>query len=299
MIDIDRLCSDLQACVGKNIYGKPETLDINKLKAGGYHIMCAGLIVAAVKAQGGELYNGSNTIWRKYLTECGSVSDHTSSNKYPKNVNPLKSTQLQKGMVVFKWNAMDTSKYPDGKGDYQHIGVVTSVKPLRIVHASSQAGKVTVDTKIGKFCAWGKVKGWEYKAASVPPMNDIVEEEQKGDETVMSNKIIMKVNLNLRKAKSTTSVRLLTIPEGSVVEYTGDIKKDSWLAVIYNTVKGYVRNLPEYVEQVEQPDEEQNEPTEFEEYDAPVDYGNLSLEERVGILEESLSALWARVERMS
>lgn len=231
MSKIDLICEDLQECIGKDKYGTPETIDINKLKSGGYKVMCAGLIVAALKAQGVDLYNGSNTIWRKWLIDKGSISDHKSSNGYSKANNPLKSSQLEKGMAVFKWNPIDTAKYKDGLGDYQHIGFVTSVQPLRIVHASSEKGQVAVDTSIGKFCAWGKIRGLDY--------------QNKGDVTM--NRVEILVNLNLRKEKSTSSVRLLTIPQGSIVEYEGDVNSDKWLRVKYNTHWGYVLNTSEYV----------------------------------------------------
>lgn len=129
--------------------------------------MCAGFIKAGVQAYGGSLYNGSNTIWREYLSDSGSISDHGSSNGYPKNVNPLKSTKLEQGMVVFKWQKTGCSKAAqekDGKGNYCHIGIVTSQNPLHITHASSESGTITIDTKIGKWCAWGKLKCIKYDA---------------------------------------------------------------------------------------------------------------------------------------
>lgn len=133
--------------------------------------MCAGLVVAALKEQRFDLYNGTNTIWRKYLSDKGSVSDHTSSNGYPKNVHPLRSSQLKKGMAVFKWNKNDTPKYPDGQGDYQHIGIVTSEKPFRIVHCTSENNYqgVVVQTTIGKFCAYGYIKGLDYQSSGDQP----------------------------------------------------------------------------------------------------------------------------------
>lgn len=197
MINIDRMCEDLEACVNKNAYGKPETIDINKLKQGGYTVRCAGLIVAAAKAQGVTVHNGSNTIWRQYLTESGYITNGRPSENYPHKTNGLSSSQLEKGMMVFKWSSVGCSNpqhEKDGKGNYQHIGVVTSVKPLRIVHASSTAGKVTVDTAIGKWCAWGRLKGVDYGNHEAT-MN--TEPQQEGVSTMYGTLKIL-VGLNLR-----------------------------------------------------------------------------------------------------
>lgn len=106
-------------------------------------IDCSGLLVYAFKRNGGSIYHGSNTIYRQYCTGQAKLT---------------KASQLQPGMVVFKWNPNTPAKFSDKLGDFQHIGVVTGVKPLRIVHASSAAGKVIADTKLGKwkYCAFLK-----------------------------------------------------------------------------------------------------------------------------------------------
>lgn len=106
-------------------------------------IDCSGLWVKMTRDQGGTIYHGSNTIFRKYTIETGRI---TSEN------------DLQPGMAVFKWKPQDTSKYPDGLGDFCHIGIVAAVKPLEIIHASSAAGHVTTDYKIGNWKYWGKIK---------------------------------------------------------------------------------------------------------------------------------------------
>ena len=41
-------------------------------------------------------------------------------------------------MAVFKWKEKTPSKFSDNEGDFCHIGLVTSVSPLRIVHASTE-----------------------------------------------------------------------------------------------------------------------------------------------------------------
>ena len=58
-------------------------------------------------------------------------------------------------MAVFKWKPDTPAKFRDDEGDFCHIGLVTSVSPLRIVHASTEGMKVKADRKIGKWQYWG------------------------------------------------------------------------------------------------------------------------------------------------
>lgn len=91
----------------------------------------------------------------------------------------------------------------------------------------------------------------------------------------------------------------------------GDIKQDAWLLVAYNGNTGYVKNETRYVkmikpcaaeepvvedtvvEEIAVPEEEDQWPE-----DGHADDTKLTLEERVAVLEESVSCLWARIERM-
>ncbi|MBR2698295.1 MAG: C40 family peptidase [Clostridia bacterium] len=104
-------------------------------------IDCSGLLVYAFRQNGGSIYHGSNTIARKYVHGLEKLTS---------------AKQLRPGMAVFKWNPNTPSKFSDGRGDFQHVGVVTRTNPLRIVHASSAAGKVVADSKLGKwrYCAY-------------------------------------------------------------------------------------------------------------------------------------------------
>ena len=62
---------------------------------------------------------------------------------------------LRPGMAVFKWKPDTPAKFSDDEGDFCHIGLVTSVSPLRIVHASTEGMKVKADRKIGRWKYWG------------------------------------------------------------------------------------------------------------------------------------------------
>ena len=132
MINIERLIADFEDCIGWP-YQSPGTNDERGID-------CSGMFVRAYRLQGQRIYHGSNTIWRKHLREKG----------------PIDSVRdLQPGMAVFKWKPDTPSKFSDNEGDFCHIGLVTSVNPLRIVHASTEGMKVKVDKKIGKWKYWG------------------------------------------------------------------------------------------------------------------------------------------------
>ena len=132
MINIEKLIADFEDCLGWP-YKTPGTNDSRGID-------CSGMFVRAYRLQGQRIYHGSNTIWRKHLREKG----------------PIDSVRdLRPGMAVFKWKPDTPSKFRDDEGDFCHIGLVTSVNPLRIVHASTEGMKVKADRKIGKWKYWG------------------------------------------------------------------------------------------------------------------------------------------------
>ncbi len=67
---------------------------------------CSGAFSYAFRQLGGSIYHGSNTIARKY-------------------VGAFRKTPVP-GYAAFRWKKTDTAKYPDGRGDFYHIGLVDS-----------------------------------------------------------------------------------------------------------------------------------------------------------------------------
>ena len=132
MIDIDKLIADFEDCLGWP-YASPGSNDSRGID-------CSGMFVRAYRLQGQRIYHGSNTIWRKHLADKGRIDS---------------VRDLQPGMAVFKWQPDTPAKFSDDEGDFCHIGLVTSVRPLRIVHASTEGMKVKADSKIGKWKYWG------------------------------------------------------------------------------------------------------------------------------------------------
>ncbi|MBQ8556298.1 MAG: peptidoglycan-binding protein [Clostridia bacterium] len=140
MVSVEKLISDFEDCLGWP-YASPGSNDERGID-------CSGMFVRAFRLQGESIYHGSNTIWRKHLADKGRISS---------------ISDLQPGMAVFKWKEETPAKFDDGEGDFCHIGLVTSVTPLRIVHASTQGMQVRSDSKLGKWQFWGVLA-----AASMP-----------------------------------------------------------------------------------------------------------------------------------
>ena len=148
MINIEKLISDFEDCLGWP-YRTPGTNDERGID-------CSGMFVRAFRLQGQRIYHGSNTIWRKHLREKG----------------PIDSVRdLCPGMAVFKWKPDTPAKFADDEGDFCHIGLVTSVTPLRIVHASTEGMKVKADQKIGKWKYWGVLAAAEPAVPAIPSID--------------------------------------------------------------------------------------------------------------------------------
>ena len=148
MLSVNKLVESALECLGWP-YVSPGTNDQNGID-------CSGLWVKCFRDQGGKIYHGSNTIFREYCTETGKLTSEK---------------QLQVGMAVFKrkdWTEADKSNKWYGKepGNLSHIGMVTSVNPLVITHATSPVCKQ--DFKIGNWAYWGKVKDVDYGGSPSP-----------------------------------------------------------------------------------------------------------------------------------
>ena len=157
MIDIEQLISDFEDCIGWP-YASPGTNDERGID-------CSGMFVRAYRLQGQRIYHGSNTIWRKHLKDKG----------------PIDSVRdLQPGMAVFKWKAETPSKFSDNEGDFCHIGLVTSVNPLRIVHASTEGMQVKVDKKLGKWKYWGVLAAAEMSPEEEASASPAIQADERG-----------------------------------------------------------------------------------------------------------------------
>ena len=250
MLDVNKLIASVEECLGWP-YVSPGTNDSRGID-------CSGLFVKAYRDQGASIYHGSNTIYRKYCSEKGKLSS---------------VSQLKPGMAVFKWNPNTPEKFNDGLGDFQHIGLVTSVNPLRIVHASSAAGCVTTDTKLGKWTYWGWLKDVA-KTDSLPPTPA---EPTEGDEEPMAEFATVIADsgstVNMRSKAKSTAALVERVPLGARVEVLGTC--GSWTKVKFGSRTGYMMTKFLIAEDEQEPDED------------------LTLEERVTRLEKRVAMLEA------
>ena len=251
MLDVNKLIASVEECLGWP-YVSPGTNDSRGID-------CSGLFVKAYRDQGASIYHGSNTIYRKYCSEKGKLT---------------KVSQLKSGMAVFKWNPNTPEKFDDGLGDFQHIGLVTSVNPLRIVHASSAAGCVTTDTKLGKWAYWGWLKDVA-KTDTLPPTP--AEPTDEGDEEPMAEFATVIADsgstVNMRTKAKSTAALVERIPIGARVEVLGTC--GSWTKVKFGSRTGYMMTKFLIAEDDQEPDED------------------LTLEERVTRLEKRVAMLEA------
>ena len=250
MLDAQKLIASVEECLGWP-YVSPGTNDSRGID-------CSGLFVKAYRDQGASIYHGSNTIYRKYCSEKGKLSS---------------ASQLKPGMAVFKWNPNTPEKFNDGLGDFQHIGLVTSVNPLRIMHASSAAGCVTTDEKLGKWAYWGWLKDVA-KTDSLPPT---LAEPTEGDEELMAEFATVIADsgstVNMRTKAKSTAALVERVPLGARVEILGTC--GSWTKVKFGSRTGYMRSQFLTAEESLEPDED------------------LTLEERVTQLEKRVAVLEA------
>jgi hypothetical protein len=218
MLSVQKLIASAEECLGWP-YVSPGSNDQNGID-------CSGLFVKCFRDQGASIYHGSNTIYRKYCSEKGKLAS---------------VSQLRRGMAVFKWNSNTPEKFNDGLGDFQHIGLVVSVNPLRIIHASTGTMCVTTDTKIGKWKYWG----WLKDVAKEERLSDIPDE---GSEEPMTTKTAQATvtapsgsTVNLRTKPSSSSALVERISIGTVVDVFGD--SGSWTKVKAGGKTGYMMTV--------------------------------------------------------
>ncbi len=203
MLDISKMISSAEESLGWP-YVSPGTNDRNGID-------CSGLFVKIYQDQGASIYHGSNKIFRKYCSETGRLNH---------------ASQLIPGMAVFKWQEGKVKGYKDDLGDFHHIGLVVSVNPLKIIHASSAAGEVTTDFKINKWAYWGKLKDVDYGSEKgVDIMNAIVFAESGS-------------SVKMRGAPKTSSSFYIDVPIGSSVTVLE--KGPEWSHISYGGKSGYM-----------------------------------------------------------
>lgn len=186
-------------------YKSPGTNDKNGID-------CSGAWVRAFQQYGKSIYHGSNTIYRQYCGEKGPLAS---------------AVQLKVGMAVFKHrnDGREPAQYRgDGIGNMYHIGAVTSLSPLRIVHATTPVAKV--DTSAGAWTHYAKVNEVAY--AYTPPPTVI------GRLQVTTRQ----GSLNLRDHPSESGRILTTMPKDTIVDQLS-AEQNGFYQVYYLGMVGY------------------------------------------------------------
>ena len=247
MLNVNKLIASAEECLGWP-YVSPGTNDSRGID-------CSGLFVKIFRDQGANIYHGSNTIYRKYCSEKGKLTS---------------VSQLLPGMAVFKWNSNTPEKFNDNLGDFQHIGLVASVNPLRIIHASTGTMCVTTDDKIGKWKYWGWLKDVAKTEGGEEPMTTKVSQ---ATVTAPSGSTV-----NLRAKPSANAALVERISIGAVVDVLEDA--GSWTKVKAKGKTGYMMTV--FLAPVAGED---GEPI----IEGTVEERLTRLEERVAYLEEAIA----------
>lgn len=183
---------------------------------------CIGLIIGALRLAGltWSGTHGSNWAARNAVTDLHRIDSAGS---------------LIPGMVVFKAREPGDEKYAlpaayDGSPDrldYYHVGVATSVNPLRITHCTSVTGGIKVDTSLGAWRYAAKLKQVDYE-----------QEERPMD--VLYQATVYAANglpVRLRADASTNAKVVEQIPCGAVVDVLEEIN-DDWARISDQGVEG-------------------------------------------------------------
>ena len=116
---------------------------------------CSGLFSWAFKSLGGYMYHGSNTMWKKYCTDQGALS----------NGKRTDGEELKPGTALFKCKA--------GTSDYYHVGLY--IGGGYVIEAQGTSSGV-VKSKATKWTHWGELKGTAF-AGSVEDDTEVKQYE--------------------------------------------------------------------------------------------------------------------------
>ena len=212
-----------------NIIGWPyETPGYNDSRG----IDCSGAFVYAYNLFGERIYHGSNRIIRVY---CRDVRD----------VNGPQDIAV--GMAIFKSRSdlsnMKAEYKPGGRYynpalpyDYYHMGLVTSVNPVKIVNATTPRARV--DTDLSRWQCAGYLNAVDYGGEAAP------DEPAPGEPAPEAAGVAFVVALsgstvNLRARPDKGAVVLERVPLGTRVDVLERMSGE-WWRVRHGDVEGYM-----------------------------------------------------------
>jgi uncharacterized protein YraI len=184
---------------------------------------CIGLIIGAVRRSGEKWpgTHGSNWTARNYM------------------VNLVSPAPLELGGIVYKYHNPGDPGYnlpaiykdhPDQR-DYYHVGVITSVSPLRITHCTGgTTNGIKIDTKIGAWRYGGRLEGIDYESKEeilpVDPAETAIVAASSGK------------TVRMRASPSIQSIAKANVPIGAEVEVLQ--KAGDWWEIRYGGKAGWM-----------------------------------------------------------
>ena len=170
---------------------------------------CSGAFVWAYRQLGHSIYHGSNTIARRH-------------------VGPM--TQMPApGYAAFKWRKQDTSKFPDGRGDYYHIGLVDETGEWVYEARSARAGFTR--SSVSVWHSFAPLLAVDYGDEGGTEMESEIQYE--GVVVTKSG------GLNLRSGPGTGYPIIRVLPKGTLVGVMME-PLEGWLFVRTGENTGYV-----------------------------------------------------------
>lgn len=186
---------------------------------------CIGLIIGAVRRSGATWTgtHGSNWSARNAMQSLGA---------------PF---LMEVGAVVYKarkpgergWALPEAYRRHPDQDDYYHVGVVTSISPLRITHCTSWSGGsgIKVDTKIGVWHYGGRLDGVDYENKEETPVAEPI------DTAVV--RALTGRSVRMRARASLSAMALANVP----VEMQVDVlqKDGDWWEIRYREMTGWMQ----------------------------------------------------------
>lgn len=196
---------------------------------------CIGLIIGAIRRMGLKWIgiHGSNYAARKATVNLKKISSESDL-----SLGDIVYKAYEKGHA--RWALSKYPRYlPGGKyyngdmKDYYHVGVVTSVNPLRITHMTSPSMKV--DFKLGTWSYYGKAKPLVDKAGGTP-----VQPVSPTTPTAGTYAVVVSANgspVKMRMYPSTACATWDKLPVGTKVKIAEP--GESWAKIDYGKREGW------------------------------------------------------------
>ena len=175
---------------------------------------CSGLFYWAFKELGGYMYHGSNTMWDKYCTSQGKLS----------NGKRTDGKELKPGTAVFVLK---------GTSNRSHVGLY--IGNGKVIEASgTQVGVTMTDITNKKWCEWGELKGVDYGTTNTT--NSSASTTVEKPVVTIGSAVVNDTRVALRSTPSTNGTILVRVDKGQRVQ----ILDSDWTRVSYQGKTGYM-----------------------------------------------------------